>query len=232
MLITPQTSTQHYSSTGCHSSRERIINQFARITQFCTWPIAYILFHIMFRLTMTGREHFKAVHSPFIIVSNHISFYDSFLFRLILGFATPHLPLRFMAVKKFNSPVMNFFSVVGFVDIVYALFGVFTVIPKKGIEENLKKPIHIIEQGGSIVVYPEGSIMPDGKVGPFRNGAALLAQKTGASVLPLSFRQGNHKFFRRELYVNIGAPHTVARDIPCLEVSQAMWNEVNTLFNT
>ena len=230
MSITAETSSRH--STTAHACRERIINHFARITQFCTWPIAYIVFHLVFRIKVTGREHLKTVRSPFIIVSNHVSFYDSFLFRLIIGFATPHLPLRFMAVKKFNAPIMNFLSLIGFIDVVYALFGVFTVVPKKGIEENLKKPIHIIEEGGNIVVYPEGSITFIGTVGPFKNGAALLAQKTGAPILPLSFRRGNRVFFRKELRVNIGEAHTVTQHVACSEVTLSLWNEVNTLFNS
>ena len=83
-----------------------------------------------------------------------------------------------------------------------------------------------------MVVYPEGSIMPPGTVGPFRNGAALLAQRTGALVLPLSFRQGKKTMFRRELFVNIGRSHSVAQDISCTDVSRALWGEVSTLFNS
>jgi len=222
-------------SKNIHTSYYRsewFINQFARITQFCTWPIVFIVLYAIFRVRIEGKESFKTIQSPFIIVSNHISFYDSFIFRLILGFFTSHLPLRFMAVKKFNSPIMNTLSNLGFIDLVYALFGVFTVVPKKGIDENLKKPIHIIQCGGNVVVYPEGSITYTDTVGPFRNGAALLAQKTGAPILPVSFRYGKQRLFRRAIFVNVGKAHTISKDIPCIEATQTLLNEVNNLFNS
>jgi 1-acyl-sn-glycerol-3-phosphate acyltransferase len=232
MTIPAETSVSHQAPQTAYIRTEWLINQFARITQFCTWPIAFVVFNIFLRLDVKGREHLGSVRSPFIVVSNHISFYDSFLFRLILGFSTPHLPLRFMAVKKFNSPIVNTLSAIGFIDLVYALFGVFTVVPKKGIEENLKKAVHIVQCGGNVVVYPEGSIVTGGGVGPFKNGAALLAQKTAALVLPLSFRYGNRKFFRRDFVVNIAPAHAVPRDVPCSDVSQSLWVEVRTLFDS
>src|SRR4051812_2898534 len=83
-------------------ARERIINRFATVTQFVFWPFAYVFFNLFFSLRITGQKKFSDVRGPFIIVCNHISFYDSFLFRLVLGAWSRNLPLRFMAVDKFN----------------------------------------------------------------------------------------------------------------------------------
>jgi 1-acyl-sn-glycerol-3-phosphate acyltransferase len=200
-------------------SRERLTNEFARITQFITWPILFFLFRSFFEIRIEGRETFDKVRSPFIIVANHTSFYDSFLFRLILGWNTPHLPLRFMAVNKFNSKTMNFLASIGFIDFVYSLFGVFTVTPGLGIERNIEKAKKIIAIGGNIVIYPEGSITKTGKVGSFKNGAALLFKRTGVSVVPVSFRRCKCKKFRKIIFINVGKLMEIDRSLAVEEIT-------------
>lgn len=54
-----------------------------------------------------------------------------------------------------------------------------------GFDENLPKLKNLVERGYSIVVFPEGTRTPDGKIGRFRNGAFLLAQQLGIDILPL-----------------------------------------------
>ncbi|MEI8249350.1 MAG: 1-acyl-sn-glycerol-3-phosphate acyltransferase, partial [Candidatus Taylorbacteria bacterium] len=88
-------------------NQHRLITQFAQITQFITWPFLWFISHVLFRIHISGREYITSAQSPFIIISNHTSFYDSFLFRLILGCWTSKLPLRFMAVRKFKWPILN-----------------------------------------------------------------------------------------------------------------------------
>lgn len=197
----------HADTSICKiAKRERAINAFARVTQFLDWPIAFLVFGAFFRVRIAGRENFKAVKSPFLIVSNHIAFYDSFLFRLALGLFTPHLPLRFMAVDKFEWKFLNFLASIGVIEFVYSLFGVFIVVPGLGIERNLEKAKEIIKVGGNVAIYPEGKIFTRGGIGQFKKGAAVLAKHTGVPVVPVAFRLGPKHWLRRELSINIGAP--------------------------
>jgi len=177
---------------------------FLRISQFLTWPIAYVYFHSIYHLRVNGRENLKKVISPFIIIVNHFSFVDSFLFRLILGFRTPHLPLRFMAVEHFNWRWLNFLSEIGVIPFLYGIFGVFVVVPGRGLEKNLERAKEIIAQKGNIVIYPEGKIVVDHTIAPFRSGSAVLAIETNTPVIPVSLRLGAKRLFRKELVVNIG----------------------------
>ncbi len=200
-------------------SREKLVNGFARITQFITWPVLSFLFRTIFEIRIEGREVFDKVRSPFIIVANHTSFYDSFLFRLILGWNTPHLPLRFMAVNRFESRAMNFFATIGIIDFVYSLFGVFTVTPGLGIDRNIEKARNIVSLGGNIVIYPEGRITKDGSIGQFKNGAAALFKKTGAKIIPVSFRRCKCKMFRKIIFINVGKVMEVDRGLPAEEIT-------------
>lgn len=190
--------------------REKYINGFAKVTQFLTWPFLFCLFHVLFKIKINGRENFSLVRRPFILISNHISTYDSFLFRLVLGLWTPHLPLRFMAVTKFNWSVLNFLSAIGVIEFIYALFGVFTIVPGLGYQKNLEEARDIIRAGGNVVVFPEGKIVwDDGTdhdvIAPFKKGAANLMVMTGAPVVPVAFHV-TPSWFRKKIVINIGEP--------------------------
>jgi len=182
---------------------------FLRVSQFLTWPIAYVYFNLLYRLHINGRNNFKKVSSPFIIVANHVNFLDSFLFRLILGFSTPHLPLRFTGVRRFNWRLLNFLSDIGVIGFVYDLFGVLTIIPGLGLENNLEESKRVLKDGGNVVIYPEGKIATTEEMGTFKPGAAVLAIGAGAPVILVSFKIEPSRFFRSSLTVNIGEPMKV-----------------------
>jgi len=211
--------------------RERIIDDYSRVTQFLTWPFFLPLFSLFLKIRVTGRENLSQLSSPFIIISNHVAIYDSFLFRLALGFATPHLPLRFMAVKKFRWKFLNILHSIGIIEIVYALFGVFTVTPGKGFNENLKEAHLIIKAGGNVVIYPEGEINKSGHVSSFKKGAAVLARQTGVQILPLSFRKGDKSLFRRSLAINIGSPMNLSKTLNDQENTDILHEKVVSLYN-
>jgi 1-acyl-sn-glycerol-3-phosphate acyltransferase len=189
---------------------EKIVSIYSKITQYLTWPILFPLFSLFYRINIHGEENLNKIASPFIIIANHISFYDSFLFRLIIGRHISLLPLRFMAVKRFDWKFLNFLERIGIIDLLYFLFGVLVVVKGRGLKRNLEESIKIIKAGGNVVIYPEGKIVSDGNIGEFKIGAAILAQKTGVAVLPVSFGLGKRFFIRRGLDINIGAPVTIS----------------------
>jgi 1-acyl-sn-glycerol-3-phosphate acyltransferase len=207
-------------------SKDNIVNYIAKTTQFLTWPFLYIIFHILFKIKISGQEVFKNINSPFIIIANHTSFYDSFLFRIILGLNTPHLPLRFMAVNSFESRAMNFVAATGLVDFMYSLFGVFTVTPGLGINKNLKKSKDIIYNGGNIVIYPEGRINHDETIGPFKNGASVLYKETGAEVVPVSIKKSKISILRPTITINIGQKIEISKSRSVDDITKQFRNTI------
>lgn len=185
----------------------------AKISQFLLWPMVYIFCKIICKTHISGRENLKKINKPFIIVSNHFSFYDSFLFRFILGFSTPNLPLRFMAVTKFNWSFLNFLSGIGLIRFIYKIFGVMVVTPGLGIEKNLKEAKQAISNGQNVVIYPEGSISTKDNVAPFKKGAAILAIESNAPILPVCFNMFKKSKSRNRLFINIGEPIKVSNEL-------------------
>ncbi|MDE2041405.1 MAG: 1-acyl-sn-glycerol-3-phosphate acyltransferase, partial [Patescibacteria group bacterium] len=210
--------------------RERFINEFARLTQFVTWPALWVVINTLFRLDIHNRQSFSRARQPFIIISNHISFYDCFLYRLVLGAFTPHLPLRFMAVRKFNWKFLNFLASIGLIDFIYSLFGVFTVVPGRGVGRNLREALDILNVGGNVVIYPEGKITVEGRVGEFKKGAAVLARQTGVQVVPVSFRDWGG-FWRRKIVVHVGEPMTAEPSRSIADITHSFHRAVSDLYD-
>lgn len=208
---------------------EKFINQFAKTSQFVTWPVLFPLFNIFFDVNIKGREKLDNIKNPFIIISNHTHFYDSFLFRLV--FPYKHLPIRFMAVQKFDWCYLNFMSAVGIIKFIYSLFGVFIVVPGRGIEKNLEKAVEVIEHGGNVLIYPEGKIILGTEIGPFKKGAAVLAQKTKVPVLPICMQFMPSGFFWKYLYITISDPIVVDIDISNEDLTQIFRNKILELYS-
>ena len=204
---------------------------FLKISQFLTWPIAFIYFHLLYRIKINGRENLKKVARPFIIIVNHFSFADSFLLRLILGFFTPNLPLRFMAVNRFNWRWLNFLADVGVIAFVYSIFGVFVIVPGRGIQKNLEEAKRLIGHKQNVVIYPEGKIVTEHTIASFKPGAAVLALETGTPVVPVSLRLVGRKFIRKELTVNIGEPIIVSAKAEFNETTKLFYDTIIDLYN-
>lgn len=183
-------------------------NYLLKISQYLTWPIFFVYFNLFYKLDIRGQKNLSCLVSPFIIVANHVSFLDSFLFRIVLGISTTHLPLRFMAVRHFKWKSLNFLADMGVIDFIYNLFGVFVVTPGLGLHKNLETARNIIYSGGNVVIYPEGEVSFDDYIRPFKSGAATLALETGAKILLVSFRIKKTLTFRPNLVVTIGEPMT------------------------
>lgn len=238
-MYTPTTSgtiesvTQAGFGSNYQYRRRKFLKFFSKTTQFLAGPIISFTFRLFFRVEILGQENLKMISSPLIIISNHISFFDSFIFRLVLKGYTSFLPLRFMAVKKFNSKYLNFLAKIGLIEIIYAIFGVFTIKRGLGISKNLEEANKILADKGNLVIYPEGEIFQSANnIGIFRIGAAVLAQKTGASVLPVAMKITKKSHFRRKFTVNIGKRIVINKDIsvPSHSITTNFHDEILELY--
>jgi len=60
---------------------------------------------------------------------------------------------------------------------------------RRGSRDSIARALHACEralaQGNSIMMFPEGTRSPDGRLRAFKPGAFTLAQRTGAPILPI-----------------------------------------------
>jgi 1-acyl-sn-glycerol-3-phosphate acyltransferase len=62
--------------------------------------------------------------------------------------------------------------------------------------EMLKLSLKLLEEGKQVILFPEGTRSWDGKLKEFEGGAAMLALKTGAPILPI-YLEGTHRSLPR-----------------------------------
>jgi 1-acyl-sn-glycerol-3-phosphate acyltransferase len=113
-------------------------------------------------------------NATYIFMANHASFLD-----IILSFAC--IPYNFRIVTKeemFLLPVMG-----------WALrrsrqVPMDRANPRKGLA-SLKRAAALLQEGISIVVFPEGTRTPDGKIQDFKATLFLLPIRSGIAVVPI-----------------------------------------------
>lgn len=82
-----------------------------------------------------------------------------------------------------------------------------------GIDQHVASARAVLANGGVFVQMPEGTVSgPPGRIGPFRHGAALIALRTGAPIVPLAIAGTEELYIGRRMATRV-LPPTSARDL-------------------
>jgi len=82
-----------------------------------------------------------------------------------------------------------------------------------GVESHVRSARAVVEGGAVFAQMPEGTINgPPGRLGPFRPGAALIALRTGAPVVPLAMAGTEELYIGRRMASRVLRP-TSAREL-------------------
>jgi 1-acyl-sn-glycerol-3-phosphate acyltransferase len=82
-----------------------------------------------------------------------------------------------------------------------------------GIEGHVRSARAVVDAGAVFVQMPEGTVNgPAGRLGPFRPGAALIALRTGAPIVPLAMAGTEELYLGRRMASRI-LPATSAREL-------------------
>ncbi len=131
-----------------------------------------LYFRWQFGLRVEGQEHEPAT-GPVLVVSNHVSALDPPMVGVALRRQS-----RYMAKQELmDTPVLGFFL---------RTIGVFPVRRGEADRRSIRMALEALERGGVLVMFPEGTRSPDGRLQTAEPGAAMLALRTGAPVLPVA----------------------------------------------
>jgi 1-acyl-sn-glycerol-3-phosphate acyltransferase len=127
-----------------------------------------------FRLQRSGREHAR-FKGGLIVASNHRSFLDPFV---IGGFLPWRRRLQFVAkVELFEKRWQGWFL---------SRLGAFPIRRGQSDEAAIDTARLIVERGGTVVIFPEGTRHRTGSLGRPKRGVGRLALETGAPVVPIA----------------------------------------------
>jgi len=158
-----------------------------------------------FNYRVIGAEN-MIEEGPCIIAANHCSNLDPPL----VGVACKRA-IHYLAKKSLlDWPVLG------------PIFPELNVIPvdqKNADRSALMGAIRVVKNGGAVLIFPEGSRSPDGKLQPAQPGIGMIAAKTGAPVVPVrvsgsfeAFPRGQHWPRLHPINVSVGTPLHYAAD--------------------
>ena len=139
---------------------------------------------MLFGARVEGVEHLPRT-GPFILVANHCSNFDP----PIMGWATGHQigrVVHFMAKVEMRSwPIIGWLA---------SQSGVYFV--RRGERDRAARQFSLdaLADGRPIAIYPEGTRSRDGRLKDGKQGAALIAMRSGAPVIPAAI-SGTHRIF-------------------------------------
>lgn len=176
-------------------------------------PVARALFRVLVGWQVEGL-HRVPLEGAVILVANHVSWLDPPL----LGMLLPR-PVYFMAKRELFRPRWFAFLL--------RLVGAYPVQRGAADRAAIRRSLSLLAQGHMVSVFPEGHRSSTGKLGPLQGGAALLAQYSGAWILPMGIspRYG----LLRPVKLRIGQPFRVRPEDDRRAITESILSAIQKL---
>jgi 1-acyl-sn-glycerol-3-phosphate acyltransferase len=163
------------------------------------------------RARVEGLEHLPA-SGPLILAPNHASNADPVVVGALL---TPRLGRRihwFSKREVLEWPVLGWIGRAG---------GVHGIERGAADVEGFRTAMKVLESGGVLLVFPEGTRSPTGALQEAKDGLATLAIRSGAAILPIGIA-GSHRVWPKggrprlghRITMRIGEPFRPADAVP------------------
>ena len=128
-----------------------------------------------------GREWVRDLERPVIFAANHSSHADTSLILHALGDgARDRTVVAAAADYWFKRPLLG--------NLVSLFLNTFPFSRTGGAQAQLHSSSQLLKSGWNLVLFPEGSRSPDGRIQEFKAGVGHLANETGTPVVPLHIR--------------------------------------------
>jgi len=150
----------------------------------CFWASLYTWLNPAWRVHIEGREKIRR-DAAYVMVANHQSLLDILvLFRLFVHFKWVS------KIENFRVPCIGWnMSLNRYIKL------------RRGSAESVKEMMQACErtlaEGSSIMMFPEGTRSPDGRLRAFKPGAFTLAKRSGAPILPIVIEGTAHALPKR-----------------------------------
>ncbi|MBM7071121.1 MFS transporter [Shewanella sp. 202IG2-18] len=182
---------------------------YTQVPEFAQRFISYVLSHILYRVTVNGRQNIPQKGAA-VIVCNHVTYMDALI---IMGVSTR--PTRFVMDKSISEmPLLKY---------LFRHAGVIPICSPRQCEQTYNQAFESIHQAIQndelVCIFPEGRLTPNGEIGEFRPGINKILERDPVPVVPMALQglwgsyfshKGGHalttrpKRFWSKIGVNIG----------------------------
>lgn len=155
------------------------------------------------RLVVEGREHVPATGGV-LVVGNHVGTVDPPLTGALL----PRLDVFYMAKSEHFARRRTAW--------LFRAYHAFPVVRGSADRAALRRALDLLRDGHVVLVYPEGSRSPDGRLRKAQAGAGFLARHASVPVVPVAIwgseralERGSRRVHRVDVHVTFGPPVTL-----------------------
>ena len=142
-------------------------------------PLAWLVFHIGFRVHTIGRENLRKVQTKgCIIAPNHVSAIDPVFIVISRFWGRRMLVFAKKELFEINALLTWFFRCSG-------------ALCVRGTKEELEiidRTVEACRAGETLLIFPEGTREKEGRLLPPKSGLFVIAAQAGVDVVPVRIR--------------------------------------------
>jgi 1-acyl-sn-glycerol-3-phosphate acyltransferase len=182
-----------------------------RIVRLVARFVLFVVFR--FRMRATGRERLPAAGGYLVVSAAHRGWLDPFVVMHALP-SEPRCWFLGSAPSTFTSPFRE--------RLVHRLGGILPVWRGGvGVDAHVASARAVVENGAVFVQMPEGTVSgPAGRIGAFRVGAAVIALRTGAPVVPIAIAGTEELYIGKRIASEVLEPTSalalLGEDVPAV----------------
>lgn len=163
--------------------------------------------------SVVGAEQLTRLQSPALFVANHCSHVDTLsISRALFPYLKGRLAVAAAADYFYRNKIFGALASL--------LLNTFPLPRQGAVRASLEHCADLVENGWSILIYPEGTRSRTGELLPFKKGAGLLASELKIPVVPIGIL-GSHKILPKgktipkpgPILITIGPPIKVSQNM-------------------
>lgn len=165
-----------------------IRTKFPFALQNLIWPPTRLALKFFVDFEVIGLENIAKLEGPIIFAANHTGELDVILVPAALPFLSRLSPMYYVAKRR------EFYEKEGPISFIYGggffrLWGAYPL--REGLKNyamSLNMHVAILRLGKSLLIFPEGGIPKDRKLGSAHGGVAFLSKEADAPIVPIAVK--------------------------------------------
>jgi 1-acyl-sn-glycerol-3-phosphate acyltransferase len=134
--------------------------------------LLHMLYFLLLRLEVAGRENVPPT-GPLILMINHVGAIDPFVVTGVF----PRPVTSMSKIEVFSIPLIG---------ILVRAYGAIPVHRGRVDKQAMRQAYQVLEEGGALLIAPEGTRSPTHSLQQGKEGIALIAARSGAPIIPVA----------------------------------------------